>query len=304
MFSFTSDQKIIELNDFKIGGLPGENPTLMMGSLFYKDEFETPKESLDEASQLIQKQRDLADKTALNPMADILIHEKDEVEWKIDFALDNISGMFSLDIPEAEVRIKALEYLKELNALDRVLYNSLNLGLTDEELEVLQENPPEAAIGLAYNPQDHGVQGRLDVIENGGDLLSKGILKRAKEIDTKVLLDTAATPFGEGACETLRAIPVFKSEIGLPVGCSLHNTVQSWLWLKEYEDREDVEPVLDTAVDGLPVTLGADFIYYGPIENAKNEFPTIAMVDKLIAEGAEEYFGTEVNEEHPYNLLK
>ncbi|MFW5927753.1 MAG: tetrahydromethanopterin S-methyltransferase subunit H, partial [Thermoplasmatota archaeon] len=64
-----------------------------------------------------------------------------------------------------------------------------------------------------------------------------------------------------------------------------------------------VMDVVDTGIDGLPVLLGADFIYYGPIENSRLSFPYIAMVDKLIAEGAEDYFGQDIDEDHPYHKL-
>lgn len=304
MFSYTKEQTTFELVDKKVGGLPGQFPTLMVGTIFYEGEFKNPKRSLEKAEKLIEKQNAISEITSVPSLVDIFIYEKEEVEWKINFALDNIEGYFSLDIPDSEIRIEALEYLNEQNALSRVIYNSFNLGITDEELEVLKEKTPSGAIILAYNPQRNNTQGRLDIIQDGGKLLEKGLLDMAEEVGIeKILLDTAATPFGEGACETLRSIPVFKSEIGLPVGCALHNTVESWDWLEEYEDKKSVMDCIDTGIDGLPVLLGADFIYYGPIENSRLSIPYIAMVDKLIAEGAEDYFGQEIDENHPYYRL-
>ncbi len=304
MFSYTKEQKTYELGDIKVGGLPGQFPTLMVGTVFYKGQFKNPKRSKSKVSALIQKQKEFSEKTSIPSLVDFFIYEKDEVEWKIDFAIENTDGYFSLDIPESEVRIKALEYLDEQDALSRVVYNSFNLGVTDKELEVLKEKTPSAAIILAYNPQNNNTQGRLDILTDGGKLLEKGLLDMAKEVGIeKTLLDTAATPFGEDACETIRAIPVFKSELGLPVGCALHNTVESWQWLEEYSDRKKILDSIDTGIDGLPVLLGADFIYYGPIENSRYSFPYIAMVNKLIAEGAEDYFGQDIDEEHPYYKL-
>lgn len=304
MFSYTTEQESYELGEKKVGGLPGERPTLMVGSIFYEGQFSQPEESKKEALKMVEEQRELGEDTALGRMVDVFIYEKEEIQWKIDFALDNIEGFFSLDMPEEEVRIEALKYLDEQNGLDRVVYNSLNLGITDKEKETLKRHTPKVAILLSYNPQSKDVQGRLDMIKDGGSLVDEGMLEIADEVGIEyTLLDTAATPFGEGASETVRAVPVLKSEFGLPVGCAMHNTVEAWLWLDEQENKQELLPTLDSAIDTLPVLMGSDFIYYGPVENSEKEFPVIGMVDKLVAEGTEGYFGTEIDEEHPMHKL-
>ncbi len=304
MFSYKKEQKVYEIGEKKVGGLPGEFPTLMVGSIFYQGEFAEPRDSLEQVERLIRQQDDLSDMVGLNCLVDIFVYEKSEIPWKVDFALDVINGYFSLDIPDAEVRIKTLEYLGEQGGLYRLVYNSINLGITDEERLALKEYTPSAAILLGYNPQDTSTQGRLDMIKDGGVLLEEGLLKLSRDAGIEYpLLDTAATPFGEGASEALRAIPVFKSEFGLPVGSAMHNSVEAWLWLEKYERRREVMPTVDAAIDALPLILGADFVYYGPIENAHSEFVTAAMVDRIVAEGAESYFGTEVDERHPYHTV-
>ncbi len=305
MFSFTTEQETYRLGKKNVGGLPGENPTLMVGSIFYEGQYKEPKENKEKTVRLIDEQEGLADKLGITAMVDLFIYEEEEIQWKIDFALDNIDGLFSLDMPDAEVRMETLEYLDEKGALDRAVYNSMNLGMTDEEKEMLEEHTPEAAVLLGYNPQDNSVQGRLDMIKNGGQLLEKGMLDVADEIGLKYpLLDTASTPFGEHSCETIRAVPVFKSEFGLPTGCAMHNTVEAWEWLKKQDEGRELTDLLDASIDNLPVLLGADFVYYGPIENSKIEMYNIGMVNKLIAEGAEEYFGTQISEEHPFYRME
>lgn len=304
MFSYTKEQATFELETINVGGEPGQFPTMMVGTVFYEGQFKEPESSTEKVKTLIERQKKMSEMTSIPSLVDFFIYEKDEVEWKIDFALENTDGYFSLDMPESEVRIEALKYLDEKDALSRVIYNSFNLGVTEEELEILEEKTPSAAIILAYNPQSNNTQGRLNILTDGGNLLDEGLLTMAQDIGIeKTFLDTAATPFGEGACEAIRSITVFKSELGLPVGCALHNTVEAWQWLEEYEDKKYVMDVLDTGIDSLPVLLGADFIYYGPIENSRLSFPYIAMIDKLIAEGAEDYFGQEIDKDHPYYKL-
>ncbi len=304
MFTYATEQTVHDLDGIKVGGQPGEFPTLMIGTIFYEDQFEEPRSSLDEAKSLVKEQEELSEKTSVPSIVDIFVYDKEEVEWKIDFALDNIDGFFSVDVPESEVRMRVLEYLDEQDSLDRVIYNSINLGMEEEEFELLKEKTPSGAILLAYNPHDNSTHGRKEIIKEGGQLLEDGLLSLSEKIGIEnILLDTAATPFGEKACEAVRAVPVFKNEFGFPVGCALHNTIESWSWLHSYEEREKIFEILDTAIDNLPVLLGADFIYYGPIDNAFNSILTMALTDKLMAEGAQDYFGTEISEEHPHYKL-
>ncbi len=305
MFSYAKEQMTYDLEGIKVGGQPGEYPTLMIGTLFYEDQFHEPESSLEKAKALIEDQNRISRRTSVPSMVDILIYEEEEVEWKLDFALDNIEGFFSVDVPEAEVRMKVLDYLDQQDSLHRAIYNSLNLGMDEEEFELLKEKTPAGAILLGYNPHDNSAHGRKEMIKDGGPILDKGLLTMSQEAGIGyVFLDTAATPFGEKACETVRAVPVFKSEFGLPVGCALHNTIESWRWLNDYEERENIFDKLDSSIDTIPLTLGADFIYYGPIENAFDSILNAAMVDKMVAEGAQDYFGVEISKEHPYHTLR
>ncbi|MCK4614251.1 MAG: tetrahydromethanopterin S-methyltransferase subunit H, partial [Thermoplasmata archaeon] len=138
-------------------------------------------------------------------------------------------------------------------------------------------------------------------IETGAGMLDKGLMDYADEagIEAK-LLDTATVPFGHNAAETIRAIPVMKNKWGMPVGCSFHNTVESWHWLKNYKKAHSgIYRLCDVCSNGLVVIFGASFSLYGPIESAKLVFPYVAMVDKIVSEGAEDYFGVLPAEGHP-----
>ncbi|MFW5928720.1 MAG: hypothetical protein ACOCSL_05890 [Thermoplasmatota archaeon] len=300
MFNYSKKQTRYNIYDTKIGGQPGEYPTLLIGSIFYEGEFDDPKKSKKIVSELIQEQKELSEKTNLNSIVDIFIYEKKEIKWKIDFILDETDGLFSIDIPDSEVRTETIKYIDSQDSLDRVLYNSINLGITSKEKNVLRENPPEAAIVLGYNPKNTSVQGRLDILKNGDGLTDSGLLEICKSNDIKPLIDTGATPFGKDACETLRAIPVLKSDLGLPIGSAPHNVIESWDWMEKVD--KSIFNTVDSAIDTLPILLGADFLYYGPIENCEKEFYTVATVNKLVAEGSETYFGTEIDGYHPYHL--
>lgn len=304
MFSFSTEQKVYEIQGIKIGGQPGENPTVLFGTIFYGGEFsDFGSDEKKRAEKLIDTHMEMGALTGNPAVVDIFIESKEDIRKNIEFVLDHLpeNSPFSVDIPEAEVRVEALRYLKEAGLLDRVIYNSLNLGLTPEEFELLKENTPAAAIILGYNPKDFSVDGRMDIIESGAGMLEKGLMNYADDAGIEVrLLDSAAVPFDNKAAETIRAIPVMKNKWGMPVGCSFHNTVESWQWLNHYRKKNpETYRICDIASNGFIVLFGASFSLYGPIESAKLVFPYVAMVDKIVSEGAEDYFGVLPSEGHP-----
>jgi len=298
MFSYSTEQKLYTIGRVKVGGQPGETPTLLIGTVFYGKKYISPsRETLLQMERDIEAQRALSETTGNPGILDVFIDDRSRVESRISFVLDNIhpEEPFSLDIPEADVRIKALDYIGDRNELDRVIYNSLSIGITDAERETLQSCTPKAAVLLGYNPRDLSTDGRLGILDHGAGIIENGLVATARDIGIEcLLLDTAATPFGHMAAETLRSIPAMKNRWGYPVGCSIHNMVESWKWLGERrKEQPELYRICDAGSNGLAVLLGADYMIYGPVHNAPYIFPYTAMVDKLVSEGAEEYFGVE-----------
>lgn len=308
MMNFSREQRTVELGDVKFGGQPGELPTVLFGTAFYGKKFLNPDmAALDEVRESIRAQEELSRMTGNPSVVDVFLGDTESMAKRLELVLEELPKPrpFSVDVPESTVRRAVLKHASETGISDRLILNSFNLAAGPEELDALREYPPGCAILLAYNPKDFSVDGRIDMLESGAGYLEKGLLGLAEEFGIKnLLLDTGATPFDHSAAETLRSIPVMKNRWGLPVGCAIHNTVESWLWMKEY--RKDHKPeylTCDVGSNALPVLLGADFCVYGPIRNAAAVFPFVAMVDKFMAEGAEDYFGVAQAEDHPRRKL-
>jgi tetrahydromethanopterin S-methyltransferase subunit H len=311
MHAYSREQKTVEIRAVKFGGQPGQNPTVLLGTLFYGKKY--PKldgKTLDKAKKLIQGQETVSRETGIPGLVDVYVREESRLKTEIDLVVESTDKPFSIDISESELRIKALEYLDEAGVLDRVIYNSVNLGITDKEVKALEKHTPAAAIMLAYNPKDTSVDGRIEILQSGAGMIcvkekNIGLLELAQNTGIgKILIDTGATPFGQQAAETLRAIPVLKNEYGLPVGCSIHNTLESWVWMRKNPERERIYGYCDAAVNALVPMMSGDFILYGPADAYDKVFPSIAFVDKLVAEGAADYFGIEPSEGHPYHRLE
>jgi len=309
MMSFSKEQIFVEIGDIKIGGQPGELPTALFGTVFYGKKYRDPDaQALEEVREFIRRQNELGKMTGNPSVIDIFLGDPDTMAKRLELVLEELpkDRAFSIDVPESEVRQKALKHASEIGISNRIILNSFNLGAEPEELDALREHPPGCAILLGYNPRDFSVDGRIDMIESGAGILEKGLMDLSKEFGIKnLLLDTGATPFDHNAAETLRSIPVMKNKWGLPTGCAIHNTVESWLWMKKYRKEHRPEYLTcDVGSNAMPVMLGADFCVYGPIRNAGQVFPFVAMIDKFVAEGAEDYFGVSQPDEHPRRKLE
>jgi tetrahydromethanopterin S-methyltransferase subunit H len=309
MLNFATGQRVVEIGDVKIGGQPGQLPTVLFGTAFFGKKYQNPDgAALEEVRGFIRAQEAMSELTGNPAIVDIYLGDSESIPGRLDLVLEEIPGerFFSVDVPESNVRQETVRHASEIGVSHRMILNSLNLAAEPKELDVLREHPPGCAILLGYNPGDFSVDGRMDMLETGAGYIDRGLLAIAAELGIgKVLLDTGATPFEHSAAETLRAIPVMKNRWGHPVGCAIHNTVESWLWMKQYRREHKPEYLTcDAGSNALPIMLGADFCVYGPLRNAGTVFPFVAMVDKFMAEGADDYFGITQDDEHPRRKLE
>lgn len=294
MFSFTKKQEVFDISGIKIGGQPGKYPTVLFGGVFFKGE-----PNLEKAGKNIQNMLDLSRRTGIPAIPDFFIRKEEYVELIIDFIERTLpkEHPFSIDIIEPSIKIKTLEYLDKKHHLHRTIYNSIHIGITEEERKALKQHKPEMAIIVAFNPKDGSPDGKIEVLENGAHLTDKGLLNIAEEAGVKkVLIDTAALAPGENSGASITAIPVIKEEYGLPAGCAIHNVVEKSKWLNSFESAKKT---VDASSNVNIALFGGDYAIYGPLENADLVFPTMAWQDILVSEYVENYFGVKPAENHP-----
>ncbi|MCK4332500.1 MAG: hypothetical protein KAV40_02850 [Thermoplasmatales archaeon] len=298
MFSFTKEQEIFDISGIKIGGQPGMYPTVLFGGVFFKGE-----PDFDRTKGHLQKMLTLSKKTGNPVIPDFFIKKEEYIEEIITFAEKSLpkNHPFSIDIIEPSIKIKTLEYLHKKNLLSRTIYNSIHIGITDEERETLKKYTPEMAIIVAFNPKDKSPDGKVEVLENGAHLIDIGLLELSKKLGIeKILVDTAALAPGENSGASIAALPVIKEEYGLPAGCAIHNVVEKSKWLNDFESAR--KTVDSSSNINIPV-FGGDYAIFGPIENADMVLPIIAWQDILVSEYTENYFGISPVEFHPRRKL-
>ncbi|MDI9618470.1 tetrahydromethanopterin S-methyltransferase subunit H [Methanothermobacter sp.] len=309
MFRFDKEQIVLDIAGTKIGGQPGEYPTVLAGTIFYGGHsiIEDEKAGVfdkDKAEALIKTQEEMSDVTGNPHIVQTFGQTPEAIVKYLEFVGDVTDAPFFIDSTSGEARIAGAEYASEVGLEERAIYNSVNMAADESELEALKNTKLSASIVLGFNPMDPTVEGKIGIWEDGAGTIEKGLLEMAAEcgID-KYLMDVAVTPLGQGAGVAVRTSFAVKSKWGYPVGSGIHNVPSAWDWLREYKkDHKEAWPVCDVGSNLIQQMAGGDFVLYGPIENAKMAFPACAMADIFISEAAKD-IGTEPVEDHPFFKL-
>jgi tetrahydromethanopterin S-methyltransferase subunit H len=310
MFRFDKEQVVLDIAGVKVGGQPGEYPTVLAGTIFYGGHkiIEDEKAGIFDqakAEALINKMEEMSDVTGNPCLVQVFGATSEALVKYLEFVGDLTEAPFLIDSTSGDARVAGANYATEAGLADRAIYNSINMAADAAELEAVKESDLTASIVLGFNPMEPTVEGKVSIWEDGGSTLDKGLMQMAEEcgID-KPLMDTAVTPLGQGAGVAVRTSFVEKSKWGFPVGSGIHNVPSAWDWLRGYKkEHKEAWPVCDIGSNLVQQMAGGDFVLFGPIENAKLAFPACAMADIFIAEAAKD-LGTETVEEHPmFKLL-
>lgn len=279
MFRFEREQKVFDIKGVRIGGQPGENPPLLIASMFHnKDKIlEDRKGNFDrhKARELIKKQEYLSDSTGIPAMVAMVANTPEEAKIYIDFYLETTNMPFGIDMWVAEKRAMATEYIAKLGVQDRFLYNSITPWDKDIRGQVnkLKDLGIKHVVVQAFDDSDQSPAGRLKSLEG---ILSQG----ADSFDT-VIVDTSvmnlpATSF------SLLANKMVKEKYGLPSGGAYSNGTHMW---KESKDIWGIDgfKAMDAVAQGMSSVLWSDFNFYGPIVTAPRIFPAVATAHILLS---------------------
>ncbi|WBF07502.1 tetrahydromethanopterin S-methyltransferase subunit H [Methanothermobacter thermautotrophicus] len=309
MFRFDKEQIVLDIAGTKIGGQPGEYPTVLAGTIFYGGHsiIEDEKAGVfdkDKAEALIKTQEEMSDVTGNPHIVQTFGQTPEAIVKYLEFVGDVTDAPFFIDSTSREARIAGAQYANEVGLEERAIYNSVNMAADESELEALKDTKLSASIVLGFNPMDPTVEGKIGIWEDGAGTIDKGLLEMAADcgID-KYLMDVAVTPLGQGAGVAVRTSFAVKSKWGYPVGSGIHNVPSAWDWLRGYKkDHREAWPVCDVGSNLIQQMAGGDFVLFGPIENARMAFPACAMADIFISEAAKD-IGTEPVEDHPFFKL-
>jgi tetrahydromethanopterin S-methyltransferase subunit H len=276
MFRFEKEQAVYEIAGVKVGGNVGENPTVMIGSLFYKGDKNIKDEKMgafdrEGAERLIVKVEELSDKTGLSAMVDVVCTNVTGAEKYLEFVADVTHMPVLIDAVSEEAALRGMEFAKNLGITQRTIFNSIVPETKETIYQKIREVGLESAVILTYSARAIiSSKERVRLLESLVPKVEAAGIKKIL-VDT-VVMDIATLGL---AC---KAIYDVKDKFGYPSGCGAHNAIASWRALKDKKDKM-LTLVCSSIVNGLPIAVGADFVLYGPINDAEYMFPAIAVVN-------------------------
>ena len=285
MFRFETEQKIFEVEGIKVGGQPGELPTVLIGNLFYKgmpEVVDHEKGTFEEKPVLrwIRRAEELSERTGVPHFLDIMATYPEAMRRYVTFISEHSESVLLIDGANPEARIAGLEIARELGLQNKTIFNAISPQISQEEIEAIRRTSVTAAVVIAYNEMDFSPEGRTSALKDFGEHV--GLLDIADKAGIeKVLVDTMVFDIPSIAYAA-EAIKLVKGELGYPSGCSPANATYDW---KRSQDKllERGFPAYNASAHSVAQFWGADFLIYGPIKQAKNVIPTCAMNDAILA---------------------
>ncbi len=280
LLQFKAEQLRFDIGGVKVGGQPGVRPTVLVGSIFYHGHKILTDENRgefvrDEAEKRIRIQEEWSVKTGNPCMFDVVGATPEAMQKHLEFVAATTKAPFLIDGTTDDVRLAGLEYVAKAGLADRAVYNSIQPEIRDEELGAISKAGLESALYLTYYLKDFTAKGRVTAVRELWPRLQQAGVRKLM-VDTCVL-DLAALG------QAWSAIYDIKNEFGLPAGGGVHNAVALWKGLKTKMGPQAKEPCM-AAVSAASVTIGADFLLYGPVEDAPIVFPAVAMADTALSQ--------------------
>lgn len=286
MFRYEKDQQVLDIASVKVGGQPGEYPTVLIGSIFYdrhKIVSDNSKGVFDkkQAEGLIKTIEEISENTGNPFILDVVGNTSEALIRYIDFIANKSECPFLIDGPSPRVRIPAISHAIKTGLRERAIYNSIDYLVTEEELKELRDLKVQNVVIMAFSPKKPLARGRVDALKGFDG--QKGLLQLAQKAGIKnMLIDTAVLDV-PGIGLAALGIHLVKEEFGLPAGCGPSNAITTWKRLTKGEFGPDGFKVCTGGSGITTQMMGADFVLFGPIELAEQAFIAGAMTDAIIA---------------------
>lgn len=274
MFRFKKEQKVCKIGNIKVGGQPGENPPLLIASLFQKGDKllidrKGPRFDKDKVKEYIRHQEELTSQTGIPGLIAMVANTVDEMKAYIDFFIEITDMPFAIDIWVSKTRLASARYAASLGLQDRLLYNSITPWDKDipDQIAELKELGIKHVVLQTFDDKDQTPKGRITSLRRLLDLVGSAGFETIL-VDTSVM-NLPATSF------SLIANYLIKEEFGLPAGCATSNGTYMWKESREIWGKDGFAAI-DATAHGISALLWSDFLFYGPLVAAKRIFPAIA----------------------------
>ena len=275
MFDYSVKQKTYDIHGVKIGGEPGEVPTVMVGSMFYnrdKNIIDASKGEFDKTKALkhIRSAEEMSEMVGLPSVIDLIAENAGALRNFLDFVVESTEMPIFLDVVSEKEQAEALRYAAEIGVIDRIILNSLNPHTGEALYEAIKNSKLKSAVLLTHSTRY--------ILNSDKSPLIEEMVPKAEAVGIEnIIIDTAVLDIPTLGI-TAKAIDLIKDKYGYPCGCGAHNALSSWKRLKE-KYSHDAQTMVKGVIDAIPTIIGADFVLFGPLKNASMHYPAVAMVD-------------------------
>jgi tetrahydromethanopterin S-methyltransferase subunit H len=291
MKPFIKPQATITMGDVVLGGQPGEQPTCMIGSMFYKGH-KIVKDRLaatfdaDEATRQLRDMERIARDTGMSFIIDVVGESTESLVKYCTFVADTTESKrapFLMDGLTDEMRVPAMKALVDIGLRDRLIYNSIEPKIKDETIDAINACHIRHAVLLSFDSTMLLPAQKLKLLQGWDDKvgIKEGLLAKAKRagVDT-CIIDVAVLDMPSIGIAA-RTILDAREATGLPAGCAPSNAVFDCGGIKKYGDDARITSLI--AACSFLAASGASFILFGPIKNARQACLGVGNVDAFHA---------------------
>lgn len=279
MFKFESPQQVFRIGDVEIGGHPGQRPTVMVGSIFFQKHriVSDPRKGIfdaEKARALLDREAEVSKRTGNPRIIDVVGDTGEALIRYLEFVAASCDAPLLVDSSVPDARIAAVRHFKSSHVLPRLIYNAIDPHFSEEELACLKECGVKTAVVQAFSSRAVRPRDRIRLLEE--ELLPAA--RRGGVENFIVDVGVLDIPSVSWAAQTIREI---KDRLGLACGCASANALYQCDFL-----REGGRPVFEAgsaAVLTLPQSFGADYVFYGPIRNARWAYAACGVMDAMLA---------------------
>lgn len=299
MLNFEKEQNIVEIGNVKLGGQPGENSIVLIGTVFYTRH----KALLDEKTGKIDKNIvekevnefiSLVDENGMQAIIDVVGAYPEALLKECEYIADLVDCPFLVDGLNDSSRIPAMEGLQEKGLLNRAILNSIDENTTIENLEKIKDIGVRSAVLLSFGSKYIFPHKKLH-------LLQEKLIPNAQKANIEnIIVDTAVLDLPSIAInvETTRLV---KKELGIPTGFAPANAIYSWDFVKKYGDIPRCGAIASLMT--YCASAGSDFILFGPVKFAKCIVPSIALISGINSYYRKRILRKSISEKTPLKLI-
>lgn len=299
MLNFEREQKIVQIGNVLIGGQPGENPIVMIGTVFYAkhaallDE-KTGKIDKNLVEQELNKFTEIIEETQLQGIIDVVGSYPDALIKECEFIADNVEYPFLVDGLNDSSRIPAMEGLHEMGLLDRAILNSIDENTSEENLNKLRELGVKNAVLLTFGNKYIFPKQKLKFLK---EIL---IPKAVKANIDNFIVDTAVLDMPSISIN-FETTGLVKNELGLPTGFAPANAIYGWNFVKKYGENARCGSI--ASIMTYCATAPSDFILFGPIKFVGCLAPAISLISGVNSYYRRRVLRKQISERTPLKVI-